>query len=153
MGAHKLLSQKNIRLREHQSLPKIAVRFHRCCCRGYLSNLSCWYSRAFSASFLLGHFFKCQSETFNFHPLTLKQFANGFCIVIMLISALELKIHFWGLKVSGTQSWPWTLDPSQFSWSELGSWYFKYPKYAISGSRVKVYIFGKIDVETLNGQF
>ena len=26
----------------------------------------------------LGHFFKCQSETLNFHPLDLNQFANGF---------------------------------------------------------------------------
>ena len=44
-----------------------------------------------------------------------------------------------------------TLDPSEFSLSKRSSWYFKYPKYEISGSRVKVYILGKIDLDTLNG--
>ena len=48
---------------------------------------------------------------------------------------------------------PSILDQVYFSLSELNSLYFKYPKYAISGSRVEVYIFGKIDVETLNGPF
>ena len=48
---------------------------------------------------------------------------------------------------------PSILDRVQFSLSKLSFLYLKYPKYAISGSRVEVYIFGKIDVETLTGPF
>ena len=42
---------------------------------------------------------------------------------------------------------------SEFSLLKLSSRYSKYSKYAIAVLRVTVYIFGNIDVETLNGQF
>ena len=48
---------------------------------------------------------------------------------------------------------PSILAGVEFSMSKMSSSYFKYPKYAISGSRGEVNIFGKIDVETLNGPF